>query len=341
MTSPANPRGDAATRLQQYLDVSGLSAPRATVHALTGDASDRRYFRIALANGRSQIAAVHTGAITFESMPFAIVNRLLESMPVRVPRILGHDDELGVVALEDLGDVTLQAYLPQTRDEERTALYVEAIGIIETLQRRGRELQSPALPPYQLAFDVEKLTFELRFFATHFLQAHRGAALSNDAMGDLEREFTDIAEELSAEPRVLCHRDYHSRNLMWHQGHLWVIDFQDARMGPNTYDLVSLLRDAYVDFTPVQVNDLIAVFLDVSRISGAAAADFRRRFDVMAVQRTLKALGTFGFQATSRGNASYLANVPRSLAVLRTTLSSYPRFAPLHHQLAAFIPELG
>ncbi|MEQ1758149.1 MAG: phosphotransferase [Vicinamibacterales bacterium] len=312
-----------------------------TVTSLTGDASDRRYFRITSPGEPSQIAAVHAGPIVFASLPFAIVGRLFEAMPVRVPRVLGHDDELGVVVLEDLGDETLQAHLACAAAGERDALYREAVSIIGTLQRRGRELQSPDLLPYQLTFDVEKLMFELRFFMTHFLQAHRGAVLSSDAQEALEREFSAIAEELAAEPRVLCHRDYHSRNLMLHDGSLWVIDFQDARMGPDTYDLVSLLRDAYVDFTSAQVNELIAVFLDITGADAAAAGEFRRRFDLMAVQRTLKALGTFGFQATSRHNDSYLQNVPRCLGVLRATFEAYPRFARLHRQLAALVPELA
>jgi len=351
MTGSTTAGNDAAARLQRYLDRSDESlraasgdqthVRRVVVTSLTGDASDRHYFRVERTGEPSQVAAVHAGPIAFESLPFAIVGRLLAAMPVRVPRILGHDDELGVVALEDLGDVTLQAHLTLAGADERGSLYRDAIDIIETLQRRGRELHSPLLLPYQLAFDAEKLMFELRFFATHFLEAHRGTVLSDDARHNLEREFSAIADELASEPRVLCHRDYHSRNLMLHDRRLCVIDFQDARMGPDTYDLVSLLRDAYVDFTSEQVDGLIETFLTTARISGTARTDFRRRFDLMAVQRTLKALGTFGFQATSRGNASYLENVPRTLAVLRRTISAYPRFQSLHRQLAAFIPELA
>ena len=150
-----------------------------------------------------------------------------------------------------------------------------------------------------------------------------------------------IAAELSAEPRVLCHRDFHSRNLMVHEKRLWVIDFQDARLGPDTYDLVSLLRDAYVDFHAGEVDRLIDAFLDTLDADVRYRKDFRRRFDLMAVQRTMKALGTFGFQATSRQNPSYLASVPRTLATLRTTLAAYPRFDALRRQLAALVPELS
>ncbi len=339
MSPTVHTEQEATARLRQYL--THEHAGRQTiVTPMTGDASDRRYFRIELAGEPAQVAAVHAGPIAFDALPFTIVGRLLDAMAVRVPRILGHDNELGVVVLEDLGDLTLQAHLQSASSSDRAALYREAIEIIEVLQRRGRELQSPALLPYQLAFDVEKLMFELRFFVSHFLEAHRGAEISDEARHDLEREFTTIAEELAAESRVLCHRDYHSRNLMLHEGHLYVIDFQDARMGPDTYDLVSLLRDAYVDFTSEQVDELVATFLTVTHASRAAAGDFQRRFDLMAVQRMLKALGTFGFQATSRGNASYLESVPRTLTALHATLTAYPRFAQLQRQLAVFVREL-
>ena len=119
----------------------------------------------------------------------------------------------------------------------------------------------------------------------------------------LREEWARIVDELAAEPRVLCHRDYHSRNLMWHDDTLYVIDFQDARMGPDTYDLVSLLRDSYVDLPDAAVDDLIDYFVALDprqRPTAPSDPEFRRRFDLMALQRNLKALGTFGYQTTTR-----------------------------------------
>ena len=151
-----------------------------------------------------------------------------------------------------------------------------------------------------------------------------------------------MAEELANEPRVLCHRDYHSRNLMLHNGSLHIIDFQDARMGPDTYDLVSLLRDSYVDITDRELDDLIAYFLALKTRDGAApdAEEFRRRFDLMALQRNLKALGTFGFQTMTRRNTVYIQYMPRTLRYVRGNLDRYPRFARLREILAAHLEEL-
>jgi N-acetylmuramate 1-kinase len=340
---------DVRDRINVYLDQTGLASRVAKVVPLTGDASDRRYFRIIVRDESSQVIAVHPGPIDFEALPFVNVAQLMAEMPVPVPRVLSHSNELGVLALQDLGDVTLQAHLGAASVSEHDALYREAVSLIDTLQRRGAELTSNEYLPYRIAFDVEKLTWELQFFLKHFLEGYRGASLSAVARAALSEEFAVIAEELASEPRVLCHRDYHSRNLMLHEGRLYIIDFQDARMGPDTYDLVSLLRDSYVDFTEAQVEQLIAFFLAlrVGRASpkpgeggSSPAEDFRRRFDLMSIQRNLKALGTFGYQTITRANPIYIQHMPRTLRHVRANLERYPRFARLRELLAEHVDEL-
>jgi aminoglycoside/choline kinase family phosphotransferase len=340
-TSDAN---DVRGRIGQFLQETGLAAREAKVFPLTGDAGDRRYFRILLKNEPSQVLAVHPGPIVFDTLPFVNVARLLSAMPVPVPRILAHDDELGIVSLQDLGDVTLQAHLGAASPSDHAALYRQAVSFIETLQRRGRDLASPVYLPYSIAFDFEKLTWELQFFAKHFLDAYRGASLTPAERDALAAELALIASELAAEERVLCHRDYHSRNLMLHERNLYIIDFQDARLGPDTYDLASLLRDSYVDFTEQQVEELIAFFLALRGAWGDRAAadpvEYRRRFDVMCVQRNIKALGTFGFQTTTRNNTVYIQYIPRTLNYVRANLIKYPRFGRLRDILAAHLEEL-
>jgi aminoglycoside/choline kinase family phosphotransferase len=314
-------------RLQQYLDLHGLTPRVTTVMPLTGDASDRRYFRVLMKGDKPIVLALHQGPIEFAKMPFVAVARLLQEVPVPVPAILHHSDELGVLGLEDLGDVTLQAHLGAATPAEHAALYRQAVSFIAKMQQRGDALRSPAYPPYQIAFDVEKLTWELEFFVKHYLLAYKGAALTDAHRDALRSEWAAIVDELAGEPRVLCHRDYHSRNLMLHDGSLYIIDFQDARMGPDTYDLVSLLRDSYVDLTAPQVDELIAFFLALK--GGTDEAEFRRRFDVMALQRNLKALGTFGYMTTGRNNTVYIQYIPRTLSHVKANLAKYPRFTRL------------
>ncbi len=322
-----------------------MAARSPKVVPLTGDASDRRYFRILFGDGESIVLALHGGPIDFATLPFANVSELLTKIPLPAPAILGHADEDGVIALEDLGDVTLQAHLGARTMVEHAALYREAVTLIERLQRRGAELTDTRFLPYTIAFDVEKLTWELGFFTRHFVEGYRAASLSAAEREALGIEWKAIAEELAGEPGVLCHRDYHSRNLMLRNGKLHIIDFQDARMGPDTYDLASLLRDSYVDLTDRELDELIAYFLALKRgsrpdLAAPPGEEFRRRFDLMAVQRNLKALGTFGYQTISRDNPVYIQYMPRTLRYARTNLEKYPRFARLHELLAVHIEEL-
>src|SRR5437667_9690003 len=141
-------------RIDRYLKESGLATRRPGVVPLTGDASDRRYFRVLLGEGESIVLALHAGPIDFETLPFPNVADLLQQMRLPVPAILGHSDTNGVLALQDLGDVTLQAHLGAATATEHAALYREAVTLIEILQRRGRELESERYLPYQIAFDV-------------------------------------------------------------------------------------------------------------------------------------------------------------------------------------------
>jgi aminoglycoside/choline kinase family phosphotransferase len=327
------------SRIDEYLRDASLVAPDHRVVPLTGDASTRRYFRVIPAPGPgaepSIVLALHDGPIEFETLPFVNVADLLRWMPLPVPAVVGHSDALGILALQDLGDVTLQAHVGAARATEHAALYRQAVAFIATLQQRGAELASENYFPYRIVFDVEKLTWELDFFVRHFLEGYRGVVLSAAERTALGEEWAAIAEELAAEPRVVCHRDYHSRNLMVHEGGLFIIDFQDARMGPDTYDLASLLRDSYVDISEGELNESIAYFLAVA---GKSDADgFRQRFDLTAVQRNLKALGTFGYQASARHNSVYIQYMPRTIHYARANLEKYPRFARLRELLAAHV----
>lgn len=334
---------DLDTRVHDYLQRHRLADDVQRVVTLTGDASDRRYVRVLLRGRPSIVLSVHAGPIDYATLPFVRVARLFAAVPVPVPEILHHDDELGILGLQDLGDVTLQAHLGGVRDTERSKRYREAVGIVVRLQQRGAELTSPAYPPFGIAFDHEKLTWELEFFVRHFLLAYRGAVPDEPVREALRGEWAVIVEELATEPRVLCHRDYHSRNLMVHDGELFVIDFQDARMGPDTYDLVSLLRDSYVDLPDAVVDDLIEYYFVLSRGKEGTPAErgeFRRRFDLMALQRNLKALGTFGYQTTSRGNPVYMQYVPRTLAYVRRTITRDARFARLAELLGGLVDQL-
>jgi N-acetylmuramate 1-kinase len=320
-----------------YLERHHVPDPR--VVPLTGDASTRRYFRILPREGDAFVLAAYGAPFEYASLPFVNTAELFTAMPVPVPRILGHAEDLGVLALEDLGDVTLQAHLGAAAPGRHAALYRQAVAFVDMFQRRGRELTDAKYLPYGIAFDVPKLTWEMDFFIKHFLEGYRGIVFAARERDALRAELAEVVDELAAEPRVLCHRDYHSRNLMLRDERLCIIDFQDARLGPDTYDLASLLRDSYVDLTDGTVDELIAYFLALQGRSGEDA-NFRRRFDLMALQRNLKALGTFGYQTTGRRNPVYIQYIPRTLKYARETLHKYPRFKRLSEILGRHVDEL-
>jgi aminoglycoside/choline kinase family phosphotransferase len=338
---------DARERLETYLLRSGLKQGSIAVVPLTGDASDRKYFRVVRRNAPAVVLAVNPEPFEVAQLPFARVSALLEAMPVPVPAIIDHAGDLGVLQLQDLGDVTLQAYLGAVQPAQHVELYRLAVSYVEVMQRRGADLASPAYPPYGIAFDVEKLLWELEFFTKHFIEGYKGARIDPQARATLTQEWQALASELAAEPRVLCHRDYHSRNLMLSSGELYVIDFQDARMGPDTYDLASLLRDSYVDLTEETVETLIAHFVALKRERAPAAhgdeweADFRRRFEVMALQRNLKALGTFGYQTAVRGNPVYIQYIPRTLRYAKDNMARAPRFERLQEVLGQLVDDFA
>jgi aminoglycoside/choline kinase family phosphotransferase len=329
---------DARSRIDTYLSRTNLASRAPRVMALTGDASDRRYYRVIVSDGPSIVLSLYASPFTFDALSFVNVARLLSLMPVPVPALLGHADDLGILALEDLGDVTLQANLGAASPAEHAALYREAVALIATLQQRGAELASAEYLPYGIAFDVDKLTWELDFFIKHFIETYKGVVIAPEAREELRRECGILIEMLASEPRVLCHRDYHSRNLMVNNGQLYIIDFQDARMGPDTYDLVSLLRDSYVDLPEQTVSELIAYFLALQGQSGNQR-EFRARFDAMALQRNLKALGTFGYQTATRRNPVYIQYIPRTLRYVRTNLEQLPQFSRMWELLAAHVDE--
>jgi aminoglycoside/choline kinase family phosphotransferase len=313
-------------------------APEALeVTALAGDASTRRYFRVK-EGGRSTILAVQPEPFVPEEMPFLVVQRLLDEWGLPVPAVLAWDGRRGIVLQEDLGDTTLQDALDRSGERERDALYREALAQLALLHRSAHGAPQKA-DCFRIAFDVEKLSWELHYFLKHFVEGRRGRDLSVEDRATLSGAFHRLSEEIASWPRVLCHRDFHSRNLMVHEGRLRWVDFQDARMGPATYDVASLLHDSYVDLPEELVADRLEEFRQQA-LPGEARQVLRRRFDLTCAQRNLKALGTFGFMAVVRGNPVYDRYVPRTLALARRNLARHPELEPIHRVLAKHIEEL-
>ena len=337
-TDPGGPDAEGALALiRGYLDEKRPGEALRVV-PLSGDASTRRYYRL-VDGGRSEVLALYPEAFVPAELTYLTVRALLVEYGLPVPATIDVDGARGVVLQEDLGDRTLQEVLKGTGDGERDELYREAVDEIALLQLRAASGPQKA-DCFRIAFDIEKLTWELHYFLKHFVEGHRGCDLTVEDRATLSEAFHELGHEIASWPRVLCHRDYHSRNLMQQRDRLYWIDFQDARMGPTTYDLASLLRDAYVD-VPQELQEELAERFRQKATPDEPLDVFRRRFDLTCVQRNLKALGTFGFMARVRNNPVYLPYIPRSLAHARHNLSRYPQLERLWRTLARHVPELG
>jgi aminoglycoside/choline kinase family phosphotransferase len=313
-------------------------ASHLVVVPLSGDASTRRYYRLQ-DGGRTYVVALYPEPFEPEALTYLTVHGLLEGYGIPVPATVDVDGRRGIVVQEDLGDRTLQEELHGCSGRRRLELYTEAVDEIALLQQRAAGGVQEA-ECFRVAFDIEKLSWELHYFLKHFLEGHRGCDLSVEDRATLSESFHVLSQEIASWPRVLCHRDYHSRNLMSHAGRLHWIDFQDARMGPATYDLASLLRDAYVDVPEAMQADLEERFRQRA-VPEEPREVFHRRFDLMCVQRNLKALGTFGFMATVRQNPVYLPYIPRTLTHVRHNMSRYPELERLWRTLSRHVPELA
>jgi aminoglycoside/choline kinase family phosphotransferase len=319
-------------RVAGFLEERGKEA---RVEALSGDASTRCYFRVREA-GKTAVLALYPEPFVTAELPFFSLRGLFSRFGLPVPEIRDDDGPRGILLLEDLGDDTLQDVMQRGGDPAR--FYGVALEQIATLQREGARASETDAPCFSLAFDTEKLSFELHYFLKHFVEGLRGCELSESERGAVSEAFHALSQEIASWPRVVCHRDFHSRNLMPRDGVLYWIDFQDARMGPATYDLASLLNDSYVDLPEGFVLESAEAFRRRA-LPGEDRETFVRRFEIVSVQRTLKALGTFGYMVKVRGKTVYLPSIPRALASARRNLARRAELAALRRVLAPHIEE--
>ncbi len=325
-------------RAKTYVERVGLASTMTSIVELPGDASNRCYVRVKTSDGSSYILLLHQEPIDSATLPFLNVASLLTKISIPTPKIQDTADDLGIVVLDDLGDITLHRFVSTATDDERIARYTEAVDLIVSMQRKGKNIAPCDHVPFTRAFDEEKLMSELEFFVAHFLEEYSNADLGRSDRTALREEFRIVVQELASQSRVLCHRDYHSRNLMLHDGKLHVIDFQDARMGPDTYDLVSLLRDCYVDNDTAFVTRLVAHYH--KEMDTAVDSSYLERFDLMSVQRHLKALGTFGYQITVAESTEYVTAIPRTLRYLADVFRRRSRFNRLRTILTTYVSGL-
>lgn len=326
----------ASERLARFIAGQGIAGLEIT--PLTPDASTRKYFRIPWKKGKA-VAAVYPEPFDPEFHPYLDVTRLFVDAEIPVPEIYAVDGTSGIIVQEDLGDQQLfQAY--DNESEEQCDEYKErAIKLIAKIQSATEKATQMHSIASRLAFDEAKLSWELDFFFEHYFGSLRKEELRHAEVAELKAELNDISAELASVPRVLCHRDYHASNLMIDsKRRLRVIDHQDARMGPASYDLVSFLLDRQP--CPPSLAELRGhrlFFLEERRLLGLGAVDpddFATEFRLMTIQRGLKATGTFSYQtAVSGRGAVYQQFIQPTLAIVLQAAQWLERFPTLQRML--------
>ena len=342
--TPTSAEQDARLALlTEWLGTLGL-VDLASRRPASSDASFRRYFRLdvvpALRDKLGDTLIAMDAPPERENVPaYLHVQGLLQEAGVTVPAIVARDVERGFLLLSDLGTTT---YLQRLDSDNAAFMYSDAVDALIKFQLGSRPGE---LPEFDRAFVLR----ELNLFPEWYIERHIGVAMTDAQKAQLDKVFETIVANVLSQQRVFMHRDFHSRNLMFlDQGNPGVLDFQDAVYGPVTYDLGSLLRDAYIQWDEEIVLDWVVRYWQSAKQVGLPVNPdidaFYRDFEFMALQRHLKILGIFCRLNYRDGKANYLGDLPTVLDYVRKTANRYTELKPLARLLDAFEdkgPQVG
>jgi aminoglycoside/choline kinase family phosphotransferase len=290
---------------------------------LAGDASFRRYYRIKINTLTHIVMDAPPEKESIDS--FVAIGNQLREANIHTPKILKINIEQGFILLEDLGDkLLLQALLEHKNYAD--SLYKSAMAVILKIQQCSTKSLA--------SFDKAYMAYELSLFQDWFLGAYLGLELNHQHQQLLKDSFEFLINRIVQEPQVFIHRDFHSRNLMHLENNqqlaLGVIDFQDAMRGPRTYDLVSLLKDCYIQWPREKVLQWLNYFYhELPSSHGESLADFTTAFDFCGLQRHLKVLGVFCRLHLRDNKSAYLRDLPLVYNYVFSCLETYPEFHPL------------
>jgi aminoglycoside/choline kinase family phosphotransferase len=330
---------DAQREADFHAWLAGLASSQGvranTVRSASADASFRRYFRVdaQLPDGLHSRIIMDAPPDKENSLPFVQVARLMADAQLRVPEVLDWDAAHGFMLLSDLGAHTMMQVIQREDPQANLGLYLQAVDALIDWQKASRP---GVLPPYDSAL----LKRELELFPEWYLHRHRGVAVQGEAGGEVRRTldeaFACIIEHNLAWPSVYVHRDFMPRNLMVATSPgtaLGVLDFQDAVYGPITYDIASLMRDAFLSWDEDFCLDITIRYWDKARQAGLPVGDdfgeFYKGVEWMGLQRHLKVAGIFARLTLRDGKPQYLADTPRFITYIRATCSRYRELRPL------------
>ncbi len=287
----------------------------------SADASFRRYFRVEHKND-SQII-MDAPPEKEDSEPFVRISSYLSKLDLNVPTVLNSLAEQGFYLLTDLGSVP---YLDRLSSENADRLYLDAMRALLVMQSKGKEHEAK-IPSYS----KDLLLTEMGLFSDWYLGHELGVSLSKRQSEIVQSSYQMLTDSAWQQPKVFVHRDYHSRNLMYVEAHNpGILDFQDAVWGPITYDLVSLLRDCYIAWPEQRVEAWLkkyyAMLSETNLLRDVSVTQFMRWFDLMGIQRHLKASGIFARLKHRDNKSGYIKDIPRTMNYIISVASQYPEF---------------
>lgn len=336
-----NLRDDALDRARRIISRRyGDLARDFLIEPIPGGASTRKYFRVFL----PRVPINATGVLMLVDKKFRLadddfyqVSEILRKIWLPVPQIYEDFSRDAALYLQDVGDSHLCDLVRDIPDDRIAIeeLYRQAIDHVVTMQTRAEKYRD-GVRAFTRAFDEEKLLWELDFMMTHFATSFCGWRPEGEAKNTLDRFFRELVRQIAALPRVFCHRDYHSRNLMFWSEKLYILDFQDARMGPHLYDIVSLLGDSYIDLGEPLRFRLLEYYIEKHPdFRASELTRLHEQYSLVGLQRHLKHLGTFGY-LHERGDSASLQYVPLTIRYLEEHLGRFTRIG----DAAAVLREL-
>lgn len=304
-----------------------LNSSSYKVFSLAGDASNRRYYRVVLDN--QSWVLMRWEPFDPNNYPFLSVLNHFAKNGVHVPKVISMAPEEGLVLLEDLGDLMLERKFWESQSHESSMEWYkltvdELIKIHYTATNDKSDCSA-----FKIKFDTEKFLWEMNYGKDNLVAGILKFQFNEKTNKEISDIFLDICSKLDAEPKRIAHRDYHSRNVMIKLDKVQVIDFQDARLGPIQYDLVSLMRDSYVDMSDDMAKTLINYYLDQSKAflpKDFSKEHFDRMYELQSIQRCFKACGSFASFFHQREDRRYLKYLSGTLRRVIKAINEFPEY---------------
>ena len=318
--------------------IETLDSSQIEINPINSDASFRNYYRVSDHSGTTYVI-MDSPPDKENNEQFIFISELLTKMEIPSTVVYAKDLSMGFFILSDLGPATLLDRNMDTRIKaKREKLYTEAINILLLIQKNGNNFVDQ-LPVY----DLELLETEMNLFLDWYCIKELGISAAQLNEFNLGKSFKYLSESALKQVQVFAHRDYHSRNIMISKrGELGIIDFQDAVLGPITYDLVSLLRDCYIELSENEIRHWLEVVyqrLINENLLDISYEEFETDFDLMGCQRHLKAIGIFSRLKHRDGKPNYMEDVPRTLDYLKKISKKHDVLEPLHNFINSFQPQ--